>query len=98
MVSNTMTDAERGLTGRVAWVTGGATGMGRAIALALARAGVKVAIGSLAEGGELPPAAYAARPSLAEIERTVEAIRSKGVEAFGAPLDVRNDRSVDDFH
>ena len=35
------------LKGRVAAVTGGASGMGRAIALALAQDGVDVAIGSL---------------------------------------------------
>ena len=38
---------EKYLKGRTAWVTGGATGMGRACALALARAGANVAIGSL---------------------------------------------------
>ena len=65
--------------GRVAWVTGGATGMGRAIALALAKAGANVAIGSLAEGGRIPNSAYAALPSLSSIEQTVEAIRSEGV-------------------
>ena len=35
------------LAGKVAWVTGGASGMGRATALALARAGANVAVGSL---------------------------------------------------
>jgi NAD(P)-dependent dehydrogenase (short-subunit alcohol dehydrogenase family) len=89
---------ERNLEGRVAWVTGGATGMGRAIALALARAGAKVAIGSLPDGGTLPSAAYAARPSASEIERAADAIRSEGAEAFAAPLDVRDDASVDRFH
>ena len=38
---------ERQLAGRVAWVTGGASGMGRASALALAQMGADVAIGSL---------------------------------------------------
>ena len=35
------------LSGRTAWVTGGASGMGRATALRLAKAGANVAIGSL---------------------------------------------------
>src|SRR5690606_38994747 len=39
--------SDRFLAGRAAWVTGGATGMGRATALALAKAGADVAIGSL---------------------------------------------------
>jgi NAD(P)-dependent dehydrogenase (short-subunit alcohol dehydrogenase family) len=82
----------------VAWVTGGATGIGRAIALALAKAGVKVAIGSLPENGKIPDSAYAALPSLSWIAQTVEAIRAEGVEGFGAALDVRDSQSVDEFH
>jgi uncharacterized membrane protein len=41
--------SDRYLAGRSAWVTGGVTGMGRAIALPLAEAGADVAIGSLPE-------------------------------------------------
>ena len=41
---------ERFLEGRTALVTGGATGMGRAIAEALSGAGANIAIGSLASG------------------------------------------------
>src|SRR6266540_1989895 len=44
-VKATMSD--RYLTGKSAWVTGGASGMGRATAIALAKAGADVAIGSL---------------------------------------------------
>ena len=43
----TATDATDTLCGRVAWVPGGATGIGRAAALALARRGADVAVGSL---------------------------------------------------
>lgn len=88
----------RDLEGRAAWVTGGATGMGRAVALALARAGANIAIGSLAEGSRLPASAYAARPSFSEIEATAEAIRSEGVKVFATALDLRDDQSVDRFH
>lgn len=90
-----MTD--RFLEGRRAWVTGGATGMGRAIAIALARVGADLAIGSLPAGGKLPDAAYAARPGLEEIEAAAEAIRALGVKCFAQGLDVREDASVNDF-
>jgi NAD(P)-dependent dehydrogenase (short-subunit alcohol dehydrogenase family) len=41
------------LRGRSAWVTGGASGIGRAIALASAHAGADVAIGSLIESASI---------------------------------------------
>jgi 3-hydroxybutyrate dehydrogenase len=88
----------RFLAGRVAWVTGGATGMGRAIALALAEAGADVAVGSLPAGGILPAAAYAARPDASVFADVRRAIEEKGVRSLAAALDVREDRSVDEFH
>jgi len=88
---------DRFLEGRGAWVTGGATGMGRAIAIALAKAGADLAIGSLPASGKLPDAAYAARPDLGEIEAAAETIRALGVKCFAQGLDVREDASVDAF-
>jgi NAD(P)-dependent dehydrogenase (short-subunit alcohol dehydrogenase family) len=88
---------DRFLEGRRAWVTGGATGMGHAIAIALAKAGADLAIGSLPASGKLPDAAYAARPDLGEIEAAAETIRALGVKCFAQGLDVREDASVDDF-
>ena len=88
---------DRFLEGRRAWVTGGATGMGRAIAIALAKAGADLAIGALSATGKLPDAAYAARPDLGEIEAAAETIRALGVKCFAQGLDVREDASVDDF-
>jgi 3-hydroxybutyrate dehydrogenase len=85
------------LAGRVAWVTGGATGMGRAIALALAEAGADVAVGSLPAGSALPAAAYAARPEPSDFTEIRRAIEGKGVRCLAAALDVREDRSVDEF-
>ena len=86
------------LSGRVAWVTGGATGMGRAIALALADAGADVAVGSLPAGCSLPEAAYAARPEPSAFSEVRQALEAKGVRCLAAALDVREDRSVEDFH
>jgi NAD(P)-dependent dehydrogenase (short-subunit alcohol dehydrogenase family) len=87
---------ERYLEGRSAWVTGGATGMGRAIALALAARGADVAIGSLME---------AARPDIVkeqsvyllseeEMEQTRAEIASNGVRASACSLDVGSTDSV----
>lgn len=83
------------LAGRHALVTGGASGIGRAIALALAEQGCDVAVGSLPAGGSLPEAAYAARPEADEFARLQENIEKLGVRSIARPLDVRLDHSVD---
>lgn len=86
------------LSGRSAWVTGGVTGMGRAIALALADAGANVAIGSLLAGEPIPARAYAARPSTGEMQVVADAIRTRGVSCYASGLDLRDDGDVDRFH
>ena len=62
-----------GVRDRVAVVTGGANGLGREIALALARAGAKVAVGDLEADG---------------VERTVAAILKEGGEATAVSGDL----------
>jgi len=87
---------ERFLEGKSAWVTGGASGMGRAIALRLAEAGANVAIGSLlgTEGNSMPDDADTYLPSIDELEKARLAIEKHGVMAYASSLDVRLDDDV----
>jgi 3-hydroxybutyrate dehydrogenase len=90
---------ERYLAGRAAWVTGGASGMGRAIALALADAGADVAIGSLIhhESVRTAPGLNLYTPTEAELASTRDEIATHGVRALALPLDVRSTESVRRF-
>jgi 3-hydroxybutyrate dehydrogenase len=72
--------------------------MGRMIALRLAEAGADVALGSLPAGSTLPETAYAARPETSAFYEIRQAIESKGVRCLAAALDVRENRSVEEFH
>ena len=87
---------DRQLAGRVAWVTGGASGMGRASALALARMGADVAIGSLVESQRAVVLARqnAYTPADEELDRTKAEIEALGVRGLAMPLDVCSDQSV----
>jgi 2,4-dienoyl-CoA reductase [(3E)-enoyl-CoA-producing], peroxisomal len=69
------------LRGRAALITGGGTGIGRGIALALAEHGCDVAITSR-------------RP--AHLEPTVAELEATGVRALALPADVRDPAAVDD--
>jgi 2-hydroxycyclohexanecarboxyl-CoA dehydrogenase len=69
------------LSGRVALVTGGARGIGAAVADALAEAGAAVAIGDLDEAGALDTAARIGK--------------DHGTPVLGLPMDITRRESVD---
>ncbi|HMS78515.1 MAG TPA: SDR family NAD(P)-dependent oxidoreductase [Burkholderiaceae bacterium] len=74
---------QRGLEGRLAWVTGGGTGIGRATAAWLGRAGATVAISGRRVG---------------ELEDAAAALRAEGLRVEVAPADVSDAASVAAAH
>ena len=87
----------KNLSGRSAVVTGGFSGMGFAIAKALAEAGANVAVGSyiVAANAEKTDAAY--YPGADEIERVRGTLAALGTKVHAAHLDVRDSAVVTRF-
>ncbi len=84
-----MPDQQAPLEGKTAIVTGASRGIGRAAALALARAGARVVA-----------AARTTRPLKAidgTIEQTAEAIRGLGCDALAVKADISDEQSVADM-
>ncbi|RTL69149.1 MAG: SDR family NAD(P)-dependent oxidoreductase [Pseudonocardiaceae bacterium] len=71
-----------GLAGRVAVITGGASGIGRALAVAYARAGAHSVVGH-----------YPADPH--DVGETVDAVAAAGGRCLPVEVDVADTRSVD---
>jgi 3-oxoacyl-[acyl-carrier protein] reductase len=71
-----------GIAGKVAFVSGGSMGMGRATAELFSREGCKVAIAALPDHKD-------------SIDETVEALRASGAQAVGVPADLTVKQDVD---
>ena len=91
--------ADRYLEGRAAAVTGGASGIGRAIALGLAEAGADVAIGSLLASGspEIHKVQNTYLPAEDELLATRDELARRGARVVALDLEVCSDESVDGF-
>lgn len=92
-------NGDRFLEGRAAMVTGGASGMGRAMALAFAGAGADVAIGSLLSdrSGTVAEGEIAHLPGQGELDAAAKEIESCGARALARGLDVTSMESVEAF-
>ena len=91
--------SNRYLEGRAAWVTGAASGMARGIALALARAGADVAVGSLLDEHRrtLVSGETADLLTAAELIKLGNEISAEGVRVHCGALDIRSEQSIRGF-
>jgi 2-hydroxycyclohexanecarboxyl-CoA dehydrogenase len=83
------------LQDRTVIVTGGASGIGRATALLLARQGARVVVGDIDEVGGRAVAAEAAGQNLAVEFRPLDLTDSASIEAFAATAQALPDGAID---
>lgn len=81
--------------GRAAVVTGGARGIGRAIAVYLAREGCNVVIGDVLE--DLPDGTPYEKATQADSDETVRLIEQEGVRCIASKMDVRDPAQAKDL-
>ena len=86
------------LAGRTAMVTGGASGMGLAMAVAFASEGANVSIGSLLAGGSKTEGEVVHMPGQEQMDHAISLIEAEGVAGLGLDLDVTSDDSVEAFY
>lgn len=86
--------------GRGAWITGGATGMGLAIATALSARGMAVVVSSLTPdlGAPTHSSQNAYRPPSFEVEEALASIAAAGGDGSFLPLDLRSPECVSRAH
>jgi 3-hydroxybutyrate dehydrogenase len=92
-----MSQTNRLLFGHTAVVTGGASGMGAAIAIRLASLGANVAIGSLLTKDAGGPSVIAHYPHRNDLDRVRDEIKTHQVSVFADEIDVAHEQSVDSF-
>jgi 3-hydroxybutyrate dehydrogenase len=79
-------------------VTGGASGMGLAMAVAFASAGADVAIGSLLAGGRKAEGEVTHLPGQEQLDHARSLVEAEGVACLATNLDVTSNESVEEFY
>jgi 3-hydroxybutyrate dehydrogenase len=85
------------LAGKTAMITGGASGMGLAMAVAFASEGANVSVGSLLAGGKKTEGEVVHMPGQGQMDHAVSLIEAEGATGIGLDLDVTSDDSVAAF-